>query len=61
MILAGNCSGFLVYGQAYLLLYPEFTCKGMTIGTDLYDEKCIPEYFCLPENNMKKGIDWTVN
>ena len=29
----------------------------MTIGTDLYDTECIPEYFCLPENN----IDWTVN
>ena len=48
-------TGWLVYGLPYLLLYPEFVCKGITTGTPEYYEKCVPSYFC---NHVE--ISWFV-
>ena len=48
--LATNCSGYIIYGQAYQLLYPDFLCSidGRELPHDSqeYQDKCIPEVFC---------------
>ena len=46
IILAVNTSGWMVYCQFYLLLYPKFYCPAYADGSDDYKNKCIPSYFC---------------
>lgn len=60
-IIAGiNCYSWEQYNLPYLLLYPDFDCKikidnmwlNMTRGSDDYNKKCIPEYFCKNKDEI---------
>jgi len=53
ILIASICaSGWAVYGQSYLLLYPDYNCKYPSetqywnTNSSLYLEKCNREYFC---------------
>lgn len=61
-----NSNGWLGFGLVYVLLYPTYECQILDAAgawidisntTDLYNEKCIPNYFCEHPDEIRWSVD----